>query len=97
MVPPGYSDPDAQGSSFWTTGRRIGAVVAMLVLLGATLCVVAFLYWRATRPRPDGGGDGGDGAGGGGRSDGPVGPLDQMVAEALRPGPQVTLDDLGLS
>jgi len=96
-VPPGYSDPDAGGSSFWTTGRKIGAVVAMLAALGVAMAVLSYLYWRATRPGS--GDDGGrpGGSGGGGPSSGPVGPLDPMVADALRPAPPVTLDELGLA
>lgn len=96
MVPPGYSDPDAGGSSFLTTGRKIGLVVAILGLLGVLMGVLGFLYWRATRPGVDGSGGGSAAPDGGGPSVGPVGPLDQMVADALRPGPPVTLDGLGL-
>lgn len=96
-MPPGYSDPDSGGSSFLTTGRKIGLVVTILVLLGVFMGVLSYLYWRATRPGADGGGGGSAGPGGEGPSAGPVGPLDQMVADALRPGPQVTLDDLGLN
>ncbi|MFM8862421.1 MAG: hypothetical protein ACKOIA_08230 [Acidimicrobiia bacterium] len=97
VVPPGYSDPGAGGSSFWTTGRKIGAVVAMLALLGVAMAVLSYLYWRATRPGADGDGDRRQGPGGGGPSSGPVGPLDPMVADALRTTPPVTLDDLGLT
>lgn len=97
MVPPGFSDPDAGGSSFLTTGRKIGLVVAILGLLGVLMGVLSYLYWRATRPGAEDGDSRRPGSGGGGPSVGPVGPLDQMVADALRPGPQVTLDDLGLN
>jgi len=96
VVPPGYRDPGAGGSSFWSTGRKLGAVVAMLVVLGVIMSVLSFLYWRATRPGAGPGG-GTPAPGTGGPPTGPVGPLDPMVADALRPGPQVTLDELGLS
>lgn len=99
MVPPGYSDPNAKGSAFWTSGRKLAAVVAMLLAVAVAMSVLTVLYWRATRPaRAAGPGDGGTDEGGGGIPDttGPVGPVSPMLAEALRPDPFVTRDDLGL-
>lgn len=94
VVPPGYSDPNAKGSSFWTSGRKIAAVVFMLLAVAIAMTALTVLYWRATRP----GGAGGDGDGPAGIPDttGPVGPVSPMLAEALRPDPFVTRDDLGL-
>lgn len=88
VVPPGYTDPSATGGSFWTSGRKIGAVVAMLVALGLAMGALTFLYWRATRPgAADGrraGGSGDRGSGDGAATIGPLGPIDQMLADALR-------------
>lgn len=108
VVPPGYNDPTAKGSSFWSTGRKLGAVMAMLVAIALGMAVLTFFYWRATRPvrvdvipRSGGAGDGpGAGSGPGpssGPPTGPVGPLDAMVVDALRPDPFTTRDDLGLA
>lgn len=61
------------------------------------MSVLTFFYWKATRP-----GDGRDSSGdesgmtGSGEPTGPVGPVSPMLAEALRPDPFVTRDDLGL-
>ena len=71
----------------------------MLVALGLAMGVLTFFYWRATRPSRAAAstdvaapaGPPGDG------TTGPVGPLDAMVADALRPDPFVTRDDLGLA
>ena len=64
------------------------------------MSVLTFFYWRATRPGRIVGGKGtdGDDTGTGGIPDttGPVGPVSPMLAEALRPVPFVTRDDLGL-
>lgn len=97
VVPPGYSDPSAKGSSFWTTGRKIGAVIALLVLIGLSMAVLTFFYWRATRPGSQRREPTGPVGGGNDPAAGPVGPLDAMVADALRPDPFVTRDDLGLT
>ena len=106
VVPPGYSDPTSKGSVFWTTGRKLGAVVSSLVAVGIAMAVLTVLYWRATRPIGAGGssrsGRRGPGAGPGpgmpaGMPAGPVGPLDAMVADALRPDPFTTRDDPGLA
>ena len=96
VVPPGFSDPSAGGPPFWSSGRKLGAVVLVLVALGLAMAALTFLYWRATRP-------GGAGPTGGvdtpprGQPTGPIGPLDAMVADALRPDPIVARDDLGLT
>ena len=98
VVPPGFSEPKSQGPSFWSSGRKVAAVVAMLVALGLTMAALSFLYWRATRPGrtlPPTDDDGGTPTTA--PMIGPVGPLDPMVADALRPDPFVTRDDLGLA
>ena len=97
VVPPGYSDPNAKGSGFWTSSRKLFAVVAMLLAGAVAMSVLTFFYWRATRPGDNRGssGDGSD-SNGSGEPTGPVGPVSPMLAEALRPDPFVTRDDLGL-
>ena len=75
--------------------------MTLLLVAAVAMSVLTFLYWRATRPgRNSAGGKGpdGDGTGSGGIPDttGPVGPVSPMLAEALRPDPFVTRDDLGL-
>lgn len=98
-MPPGYSDPTSKGSSFWTTGRKLGAVVTTLIAIAVAMAILSFFYWRATRPG-DRTGSGSTGTGPGADTDGPtgpVGPLDAMVVDALRPDPFVTRDDLGLT
>jgi len=65
------------------------------------MSALTYFYWRATRPggsAKDGKGTDGDDTGSGGIPDttGPVGPVSPMLAEALRPDPFVTRDDLGL-
>lgn len=61
------------------------------------MSVLTYFYWRATRPEPSGGrGDDTGGSGGGPAVTGPIGPVSPMLAEALRPDPFVTRDDLGL-
>lgn len=95
MVPPGYSEPPGPSSSFWTSGRKVAAIVAMLLALALAMAALSFLYWRVTRP---GGATPVPGDDGGTRPSGPVtGPLDPMVADAMRPDPFVTRDDLGLA
>jgi len=94
VVPPGYSDPSATGGSFWTSGRKIGAVVGMLVALGLAMGALTFLYWRATRPgaadaRRSSGSENPTSGGGAAMIGpvgpvGPLGPIDQMLADALR-------------
>ncbi|CAB4605156.1 unannotated protein [freshwater metagenome] len=75
--------------------------MTLLLLAAVAMSVLTYFYWQATRPgqAPAGGsGTGGDDAGSGGIPDttGPVGPVSPMLAEALRPDPFVTRDDLGL-
>lgn len=105
-MPPGYKDPGAPSGAFWTSGRKLVTVVSGLLLIAVVMIVLTVLYWRHTRPvvvaadGRDGGGR--DGEQGGGVIDlgpptGPVGPVDPMVADALRPDPFVTRDDLGLA
>jgi len=65
------------------------------------MSALTYFYWRATRPggsAKGGKGTDGDDTGSGGIPDttGPVGPVSPMLAEALRPDPFVTRDDLGL-
>ena len=98
VVPPGYSDPNAPGSAFWTSGRKLFAIVFSLLAGAVAMSVLTFFYWRATRPLPAGGRGTDAGGSGGGIPDttGPVGPVSPMLADALRPDPFVTRDDLGL-
>jgi hypothetical protein len=97
VVPPGFSDPNAKGSAFWTSGRKLFAVVASLLAGAVAMSVLTFFYWRATRPGGDlGRSDDDSGSTGSGEPTGPIGPVSPMLAEALRPDPFVTRDDLGL-
>jgi hypothetical protein len=98
VVPPGYSDPNAKGSAFWTSGRKLFTVVGLLLAGAVGMAVLTFFYWKATRPGGAGGGTAGDGdaSESTGEPTGPVGPVSPMLAEALRPDPFVTRDDLGL-
>ena len=75
--------------------------MTLLLLAAVGMSALTYFYWRATRP----GGAGSDGKGAGGddtgignipEETGPVGPVSPMLAEALRPDPFVTRDDLGL-
>ena len=75
--------------------------MTLLLLAAVGMSALTYFYWRATRPgdaRADGRGADGDDTGIGGIPDatGPVGPVSPMLAEALRPDPFVTRDDLGL-
>ena len=98
VVPPGYNDPNAPGSAFWTSGRKLFAVVFALLAGAIAMSVLTYFYWRATRPSSSGGRGDDVGGSGGGIPDttGPVGPVSPMLADALRPDPFVTRDDLGL-
>jgi hypothetical protein len=71
--------------------------VTLLLLAAVAMAVLTYFYWQATRPggTPNGDNDAG-GSGGIPDTTGPVGPLSPMLAEALRPDPFVTRDDLGL-
>ena len=86
-----------KGSPFWSTGKKIAVVVTLLLLAAAAMGVLTYFYWQATRPggAPKGDDDAG-GSGGIPDTTGPVGPVSPMLAEALRPDPFVTRDDLGL-
>jgi type IV secretory pathway VirB10-like protein len=89
------------GSPFWSSGRKIAAVVTLLLLAAVGMSALTYFYWRATRPSgagTDGKGSAGDDTGTGSVPEvtGPVGPVSPMLAEALRPDPFVTRDDLGL-
>ena len=64
----------------------------MLLAVAVAMTVLTVLYWRATRP----GGGSTEEAGGIPDTTGPVGPVSPMLADALRPDPFVTRDDLGL-
>ena len=86
-----------KGSPFWSTGKKIAVVVTLLLLAAVAMGVLTYFYWQATRPGGRLPSDS-DGIGSGGIPDttGPVGPVSPMLAEALRPDPFVTRDDLGL-
>ena len=86
-----------KGSPFWSTGKKIAVVVMLLLLAAVAMAVLTYFYWQATRPggAPKGDDDAGD-SGGIPDTTGPVGPVSPMLAEALRPDPFVTRDDLGL-
>ena len=71
----------------FSTGRRIFATVTLLTLLGIGLIVLTVLYWRHTRPAGKGDAkksatpDGGDGP----KSEkATIGPIDPMLADALK-------------
>lgn len=75
--------------------------MTLLLLAAVGMSALTYFYWRATRPGgagTDGKGSAGDDTGTGSVPDvtGPVGPVSPMLAEALRPDPFVTRDDLGL-
>lgn len=77
--------------------------MTLLLLAAVGMSALTYFYWRATRPGgagagSDAKGSAGDDAGTGSVPDatGPVGPVSPMLAEALRPDPFVTRDDLGL-
>ena len=100
VVPPGYKDPGSPSGSFWTSGRKVAAIVSMLLVVAVAMFVMTVLYWRHTSPTRAAQGGEDDDSGPGPSNDpptGPVGPIDPMVAEALRPDPFVTRDDLGLA
>ncbi|MEJ6510551.1 MAG: hypothetical protein QNL69_00030 [Acidimicrobiales bacterium] len=93
----GSKDSSDKGSPFWSTGRKIAVVVTLLLVAAVAMGVLTYFYWQATRPGGTPPSDS-DGIGSGGIADttGPVGPVSPMLAEALRPDPFVTRDDLGL-
>ena len=71
----------------FSTGRRIFATVTLLTLLGIGLIVLTVLYWRHTRPAGKGDAkkpetpDSGDGP----KSEkATIGPIDPMLADALK-------------
>ncbi len=77
--------------------------MTLLLLAAVGMSALTYFYWRATRPGGAGAGSAakgsaGDDTGTGSVPDatGPVGPVSPMLAEALRPDPFVTRDDLGL-
>jgi hypothetical protein len=75
--------------------------VTLLLLAAVGMSVLTYFYWRATRPGSAvavGKGSDGDDTGLGSipAATGPVGPVSPMLAEAMRPDPFVTRDDLGL-
>ena len=75
--------------------------MTLLLLAAVGMSALTYFYWRATRPGgagSDANGSDGDDTGTGSIPDatGPVGPVSPMLAEALRPVPFVTSDDLGL-
>ena len=93
----GSKGSGGKSSPFWSTGKKIAVVVTLLLLAAVAMAVLTYFYWKATRPgvAPNGDNDAG-GSGGIPDTTGPVGPLSPMLAEALRPDPFVTRDDLGL-
>jgi hypothetical protein len=97
VAPPGYNDPSQKGPSFWSSGRKLVLVVGALLAMAIAMVVLNVLYWRHTRPGSVG--PGGGTAGGSPLDPGPIGPVDPMLAAALRPesAPFVTRDDLGLA
>ena len=95
VVPPGYKDPNAKGSSFWTSGRKLFLVVFALLAAASAMGVLTFFYWKATRPAQSTSREPGFGSDSP-ETTGPIGPVSPMLAEALRPDPFTTRDDLGL-